>query len=105
MEAVDKYTLRITMKKPSVLLPALAGYFNGIPMLSPKSIENHGKDWVRKPSGTGPFKLKTLIPGDRIVLEKKSRLFQKGIAASGRGRIPYHERSPDDHDGPAHGSD
>lgn len=79
VEAVDKYTLRITMKKPSVLLPALAGYFNGIPMLSPKSIENHGKDWVRKPSGTGPFKLKTLIPGDRIVLEKNPDYFKKGL--------------------------
>lgn len=67
------------MKKPSVLLPALAGYFNGIPMLSPKSIENHGKDWVRKPFGTGPFKLKTLIPGDRIVLEKNPDYFKKGL--------------------------
>jgi peptide/nickel transport system substrate-binding protein len=79
VEAVDKYTLRITMKKPAVLLPALAGYFNGIPMLSPKSIENHGKDWVRKPSGTGPFKLKALIPGDRIVLEKNPDYFKKGL--------------------------
>jgi peptide/nickel transport system substrate-binding protein len=79
VEAVDKYTLRITMKKPSVLLPALAGYFNGIPMLSPTSVEAHGKDWVRKPVGTGPFKLKELIPGDRIVLEKNPEYFKKGL--------------------------
>lgn len=79
VEAVDKYTLRITMKKPSVLLPALASYFNGIPMLSPKSIENHGKDWVRKPSGTGPFMLKELIPGDHILLEKNPDYFKKGL--------------------------
>jgi ABC-type transport system substrate-binding protein len=79
VEAVDKYTLRLTMKKPSVLLPALSGYFNGIPMLSPKSLDNHGKDWVRKPSGTGPFKLKELIPGDRIVLEKNPDYFKKGL--------------------------
>ena len=79
VEAVDTYTLRITMKKPAVLLPALAGYFNGIPMLSPKSIENHGKDWVRHPSGTGPFKLKAMLPGDRIVLEKNPDYFKKGL--------------------------
>lgn len=79
VEAVDKYTLRITMKKPSVLLPALAGYFNGIPMLSPKSIDNHGKDWVRKPSGTGPFKLKELIPGKHILLEKNPDYFKPGL--------------------------
>jgi ABC-type transport system substrate-binding protein len=79
VEAVDKYTLRITMKKPAVLLPALAGYFNGIPMLSPTAVEANGKDWVRKPVGTGPFKLKELIPGDRIVLEKNPHYFKKGL--------------------------
>ena len=77
VEAVDKYTLRIIMKKPAVLLPALAGYFNGIPMLSPKAVEANGKDWVRKPVGTGPFNLKELIPGDRIVLEKNPDYFKK----------------------------
>jgi len=79
VEAVDKYTLRISMKKPSVLLPALAGYFNGIPMLSPTAVQKNGKDWVRKPVGTGPFKLKELIPGDRIVLEKNPDYFKKGF--------------------------
>jgi len=79
VEAVDKYTLRLTMKKPSVLLPALAGYFNGIPMLSPTAVEKNGKDWVRKPVGTGPFKLTKLIPGDRIVLEKNPDYFKKGL--------------------------
>jgi peptide/nickel transport system substrate-binding protein len=79
VEAVDKYTLRITMKKPSVLLPALSGYFNGIPILSPTAVQANGKDWVRKPVGTGPFMLKELIPGDRIVLEKNPHYFKKGL--------------------------
>lgn len=79
VEAVDKYTLRVIMKKPSALLPPLSGYFQGIPMLSPKAVEANGKDWVRKPVGTGPFKLKELIPGDRIVLEKNPDYFKKGL--------------------------
>ena len=29
---------------------ALAGYFQGIPMASPKSFETYGKDWVRIPA-------------------------------------------------------
>lgn len=80
VEAVAPYTLKVTMKKPSgSLIPALAGYFQGIPMLSPKSLENHGKDWVRNPSGTGPFKLKELIPGKHILLEKNPDYFKKGL--------------------------
>src|SRR6266545_426047 len=48
VEAVDKYTLRIQMKEPSGGLPiALAGYFQGVPMASPKSFETYEKDWVR----------------------------------------------------------
>ena len=51
VEAVDKYTLRVRMKEPSGALPiALAGYFQGVPMASPKSFETYGKDWVRHPS-------------------------------------------------------
>ena len=47
------------MKEPSgALLTALAGYFQGIPMASPKSFEIYGEEWVRHPSGTGPYILK-----------------------------------------------
>jgi peptide/nickel transport system substrate-binding protein len=42
-------------------------------------VEKNGKDWVRKPVGTGPFKLKELIPGDRIILEKNPDYFKKGL--------------------------
>src|SRR6267142_4756683 len=71
VEAVDKYTLRIQMKEPSGGLPiALAGYFQGVPMASPKSFETYDKDWVQHPTGTGPFIFKEWSPGERVVLEK-----------------------------------
>jgi ABC-type oligopeptide transport system substrate-binding subunit len=44
-------------------------------VLSPKAVEASGKDWARKPVGTGPFMLKDLIPGDRIVLLRSDGLF------------------------------
>jgi peptide/nickel transport system substrate-binding protein len=68
VEVVDNYTLRVRTKHPAGDLPiALAGYFQGIPMASPKSFATHGKDWVRHPSGTG------------LILEKNPHYFKKGL--------------------------
>jgi peptide/nickel transport system substrate-binding protein len=80
VEAVDQYTLRVRMKEPSSTLPiALAGYFRGIPMASPQSFATHGKDWVRHPVGTGPYKLKEWIPSEHIILEKNPHYFKQGL--------------------------
>jgi ABC-type transport system substrate-binding protein len=80
VEAVDQYTLRVHMKEPfGSLDTALAGYFQGIPMASPKSFETYDKDWVRHPTGTGPFILKEWSPGERVVLEKNPQYFKKGL--------------------------
>ena len=60
VEAVDPSTLRVRLHHPSGGLPAaLAGYFQGIPMASPTSYATYGKDWVRHPTGTGPYMLQT----------------------------------------------
>jgi ABC-type transport system substrate-binding protein len=80
VEAVDKYTLRIQMKEPSGALPiALASYFQGVPMASPKSLETYDKDWVRHPIGTGPYILKEWIPGKHVILGKNPTYFKKGL--------------------------
>ena len=47
-------------------------------MASPKSFETHGEDWVRHPSGTGPYKLKNGLPGEHVILEKNPSYFKKG---------------------------
>jgi len=48
-------------------------------MASPKSFETHGKDWVRHPTGTGPYVLKEWVPGKHVVLEKNPNYFKKGL--------------------------
>src|SRR6266704_4933346 len=80
VEVVDKYTLRIRMKEPSgALLTALGGYFQGIPMISPKAFETYGKDWLYHPVGTGPYIFKEWIPGKHVILEKNPHYFRKGL--------------------------
>ncbi len=80
VEAVDKYTLRIRLKEPSGALPiALGGYFQGIPMASPKAFETYGKDWLYHPVGTGPYIFKEWIPGKHVILEKNPNYWQKGL--------------------------
>jgi ABC-type transport system substrate-binding protein len=80
VEAVDKYTLRIRMKEPSgALLIALGGYFQGIPMASPKGFETYGKDWLYHPVGTGPYIFKEWIPGKHVILVKNPNYFKKGL--------------------------
>jgi ABC-type transport system substrate-binding protein len=80
VEVVDTYTLRVRMKEPSGALPrALAGYFQGIPMISPTAFKQYGDDWKRHPIGTGPFMLKEWIPGEHVLLVKNPHYFKPGL--------------------------
>ena len=80
VEVVDTYTLRVRMKEPSgALLMALAGYFQGIPMVSPTAVAKYGEDWTRHPVGTGPFMMKEWIPGQHVLLVKNPHYFKQGL--------------------------
>jgi peptide/nickel transport system substrate-binding protein len=74
-EAPDRYTFRITYKEP--FSPALESWGIG---LIPKHILQ-GKDintdpFNRNPVGTGPYKLKQWISGQKIVLEANEHYFE-----------------------------
>jgi peptide/nickel transport system substrate-binding protein len=80
VDTVDKYTLRVRMTEPSGALPvALAAYFQGIPMISPTAFEKYGKDWMRHPTGTGPYIFKEWLPGEHVILEKNPHYFKPGL--------------------------
>ncbi len=74
-EAVDKYTFRVTYKEP--FSPALESWAMG---MIPKHLLE-GKDintdvFNRHPIGTGPYKFKEWIGGQKIVLEANSEYFE-----------------------------
>jgi len=80
VEVVDTSTLRVRMKEPSGALPmALAGYFQGIPMVSPQAVAQYGEDWKRHPVGTGPFMMQEWIPGQHVLLVKNPHYFKPGL--------------------------
>ena len=60
VEAVEKYTARIHLKKPSqnFQVAPLAVGGRSLPMISKQAVERLGlKDFDTHPVGTGPFKL------------------------------------------------
>ena len=66
---VDDYTIDITLNEPN-------GVFMNIcaaplfMMVEPARYEALGEDYGTDPSGTGPFKYNTWIPGERVILDK-----------------------------------
>jgi peptide/nickel transport system substrate-binding protein len=78
-EAVDKHTFKVVMKEPAALLPALAGYFGGVPIGSPTAVKKYGDEWNRHPVGTGPFTYDAndYRPDELIVLKKNPNYFKK----------------------------
>jgi peptide/nickel transport system substrate-binding protein len=74
-KVVDKLTFRVTYKEP--FSPALESWAIGV---IPKHLLE-GKDlntdeFNRKPVGTGPYKLKEWIAGQKIVLQANDRYFE-----------------------------
>lgn len=63
VEALDPYTVKITLKNPvpSVLGP-LANYAGGF-IISKKAYEELGEGFGRKPVGFGPFQFESIEPG------------------------------------------
>jgi peptide/nickel transport system substrate-binding protein len=88
-EAVDDYTLRLTFSMPNaVLMDSLSNtcYLQPLPQAA---VETMGDDFGRNPIGTGPFKFKEWVTGEKIVLERNPD-FNWGPAFT-HGGPPYIE--------------
>ena len=79
VEVVDDYTVKFVLKFP--FAPFLNFLCHPAAMImSPKAIEKYDdpSELSKHPVGTGPFKLKEWIPGERIVLVKNENYWRKG---------------------------
>jgi len=69
VEVLDASTVQIKLKAPlTPFLQYLA--HQSLFMFSPESLTKWGKDVVKHPVGTGPFKLETWEPGVKVVLAR-----------------------------------
>ena len=76
VEAVDPYTVKITLKQPiPSLLGVVANYSGGF-ILSKKAVLERGDGFKRAPIGTGPFAFKTLTPSQSLELVANDSYFR-----------------------------
>ena len=75
VEAVDKYTVKITTKIPfAPLLYSLARY--EVAILNEKAVKAGGDTYGQNPVGTGPFKFVEWVRGDHVTLERWDDYFE-----------------------------
>lgn len=72
VEDVDPLTVQIKLKAPlTPFLQYLAHH--SLYIYSPEALKKFGKDIVKNPVGTGPFKLETWEPGVKVVLARNDQ--------------------------------
>lgn len=77
VEAVDEYTVVARTAEPQPLFLRVVA--SSWAMVPPGYIAEVGEEgFLRRPVGTGPFKLVELIEGDRIVMEKNENYWRTG---------------------------
>jgi len=79
VEALDDYTVKITLDKPLspvLFFPKVANYSGGF-IVCKKAIEAMGDDAFKThPVGTGPFMIQSYSPGEKVVLVANDAYFR-----------------------------
>lgn len=83
IEAADKYTLRVYLKKPSAAFLSVLTDIMAFSLIPSKSIEEGVQKPAAFPPGTGPFKFVEWTPAQRMVFERHDGYW---------GRKPYLDR-------------
>jgi oligopeptide transport system substrate-binding protein len=68
VKVLDDYTLQVTIDAPKAYFLDKLAYPTAF-VVDRANVES-GENWWRKPSGTGPFKLKEWTPGQWLILER-----------------------------------
>ena len=80
VEAVDAQTVRFTLNEPYAPFLSNLAYPTGL-IVSPAAVQEHGKEFGRNPSGTGPFRFAEWRANEAVVVEKNPGYWD-GEAAS-----------------------
>lgn len=76
VEALDDYTVRITLKQPSPSLLGLVANYHGGNIISAKAAEEMGENFKTHPIGTGPFAFAELVEGQSLRLTANKDYFR-----------------------------
>ncbi|MBO6508969.1 MAG: ABC transporter substrate-binding protein, partial [Roseibium sp.] len=69
VEVVDPMTVKFTLDAPYAPFLSNLAYPTGL-IVSPEAVKQHGKEFGRNPSGTGPFKFAEWKSNERVVVER-----------------------------------
>lgn len=79
IEAIDKYTVRFTLKNPLMSLPVISGATVGIVpkhLLEGKDLRTATSFNNEKPIGTGPFKIVSVVPGSHVEMAAYDKFYR-----------------------------
>ncbi len=77
VDAVDEHTVRIVLKTPfGAFVPTIA--HPSLMIVSPAAVKKYGRDFIRNPVGTGPFRFVSWS-ADTLKVEKFDRYWRKGL--------------------------
>ena len=78
VDVIDDYTVKFTLKVPSVALPLVLADRAGM-ISSPAAVGKHGADFGRNPVGTGAFKFVEWMQDDHVTLQRFDGYWEKNL--------------------------
>ncbi len=72
VQVIDERTLQIRVRQPTSYFLAELTYPVAF-VVDREQIERDPRNWTRRPNGTGPYRVKEFVPGQRIVLVRNER--------------------------------
>lgn len=76
VEALDRYTVRLHLSRPSDSLPSVLADRAGM-IMSPTALAEHGEDFGAEPVCAGPFRFVERVAQDRIVLQRSDFYYDR----------------------------
>jgi ABC-type transport system substrate-binding protein len=77
VEALDEYTVRLTLKAPNALLFTVGRGLSGTAIVPREAVEQLGEDFALHPIGSGPFKFVEYKPDESLTLERNDLYWKK----------------------------